>query len=109
MNNPNFLIDRDHSLINKLKEIIKHLHVLLMSGKVKGEVRFEIENIIQLLESTLKSECAELKPTTLRLKDAINQAILENEHGDGVMVMVLKNKNAKIEKCSLLKMYLDGK
>lgn len=108
MNNTDFLIDRDYRLIEKLKEVSKHLHILIMSGKAKGEIRFGIESSIQLLDEIIKIETADLKPTTIRLKDAINQALIENEHGDGVLLWILKNKDAKKEKCSLVKLYLNG-
>ncbi|WP_127845411.1 hypothetical protein [Psychroflexus aestuariivivens] len=103
------LIDRDISLISRLTQIIKILQAVLMNKNLSGHFRFEIENAYQLAETIINDEKKVFKPTTIRLKNKINKALIENKHGDGVIVRILTKENYKIEKCSILNFNINEK
>jgi len=101
------LVDKDFVLISRLTQTLKILGSVLMYENLSSHLKFEIENAYYILDTILKDQNKDLKPTTNRLKNLINQALIKNQHGDGVIVRVLKHKASKIEKCSLLNFYID--
>lgn len=104
-----YLVDSNYKLQKSLVQVLKIIHNLLRSENLRDRCKFELENTVQLLADLLNDEKQLFKPTTKRLKEEINQALLKNKHGDGVIVRVLKNQEYKIEKCSLLNFYINGK
>lgn len=101
-----YLVDSNYKLQKALVYILRIIHDLLRNENLSDRCNIELETTVQLLVELINNEKLLLKPTTKRLKNKINQALIENQDGDGVIVRVVKNPEYKIEKCSLLNFYI---
>lgn len=104
-----YLIDTNYGFQNRIIQILKIINYLLRNEKLGNRCRMNLDECYQLLAELYDNEKQSLKPTTRRLKNQINQALLENKYGDGVIVRILKKQDYKIEKCSLLNFYINEK
>lgn len=103
------LIDRNYKLIYHLSKLAEVLRSLTYYESIKGHAKLRILEANEITDYLLYMEQNSLSPSTMRLKNQINNALLENQYGDGVIVRILKNKASKIEKCSLLNFYINEK
>lgn len=100
------LKERNYTLINGLRQVLKIITRCLIFKRVDQQVKFELENAFAITEDLIKKESEVFNPTTMRLKNTINNGLKENKHGDGVIVRIVKKKDFKIEKCSLINFYI---
>ena len=102
------IVERNFSLLSGLTSISKSLTSCLMHNRVDPHVRFELENAFAITDNLINNEREEFKPTTVRLKNMINEELQRNKHGDGVIVRVVNKREFKIEKCTLTNFYIHG-
>lgn len=100
------IVERNFSLLSGLTTIAKSLTSCLMHNRVDPHVRNELEHAFAVTDYLINSEREEFKPTTIRLKNMINEELQRNKHGDGVIIRVVKKRDFKIEKCTLTNFYI---
>ena len=96
--------DTQHLLEELEKAVIRLDHF----SKLDNHGRKESYRLQQLIQSLKNRLLKNPKPTTHLLANQINQALLDNPDGDGVIVRVLIDPKAKIEKCSILDFHLSN-
>ena len=86
------------------KKGLRMEHFSNLDSKDRKEV-YELNSIIMSLRNRLVRNP---KPTTNLLANQINQALKDNPYGGGVVVRVFRDINSKIEKCSIIDIYLNN-
>lgn len=96
------LIDSDYGIQKTIITILKIIFNILRNAKLENRCRADLNLCYELLISMLNKEKQPLKPTTRRLTENINQTLLENKDGDGVLVLITTKPDYKFERMSKL-------
>ncbi|NEV93457.1 hypothetical protein G3567_04740 [Psychroflexus sp. YR1-1] len=102
------LIDSDYGFQKTITKILKIIFNILRNMKLENRCRADLNLCYELLVGILNKEQRPLKPTTRRLREEINQTLLENKDGDGVLVVISTKPDYKFERMSKLNFNIYG-
>jgi 3-phosphoglycerate kinase len=96
--------DTQYLLEELEKAVIRLDHFSKLDNHGRKE-SYRLRHIVEALKDRLLKNP---KPTTNLLANQINQALKDNPYGGGVVVRVFRDINSKIEKCSIIDIYLNN-
>lgn len=96
------LVEYDYLLVSRLNKVKKNLLGLEMKYNLSYMVRVQLAEAIEQIEDIILKETKKPKPALNRLGIKLNEALIKNPYGDGVVLRVFKKRDGKIEKCTIL-------
>lgn len=104
----NFIHSQDNSILSDIERLERMFLKLDHFANLDSKSRIQIREMEQTIKSLKAKFCKKPKASTLKLAELLNNCLIQNPYGDGVVLRVFKTPNANLEKCSIANFYLNN-